>query len=93
LKRGRDAIALIKSSFVILATDVDVRTSARNKLCGTVKAIVRGPVNSEVKIQLSDSRTLIAVITTVGLEALDLREGSDCCALVKASHVLVAVND
>ena len=93
LKRGREAIALIKSSFVILSTDVDVRTSARNKLCGTVKTIVRGPVNSEVKIQLSDSRTLIAVVTTAGLEGLELSEGSDCCALVKASHVLVAVND
>jgi molybdate transport system regulatory protein len=86
LKRGREAIALIKASFVMLTTDADVRTSARNKLVG-------GPVNSEVKIELSDSRTLIAVITTAGLEALGLREGVFCCALVKASHVLVAVND
>jgi len=93
LKRGREAIALIKASFVILATDPDVRTSARNKLCGTVKAIVPGPVNSEVKIQLSDARTLIAVITSEGLKSLGLREGSACCALIKASHVLVAVND
>src|SRR5262249_19857091 len=93
LKRGREAIALVKSSFVILTTDADARTSARNKLCGTVKAIVRGSVNSEVKIQLSDSRTLIAVITTAGLDELDLREGGACCALVKASHVLIAVND
>ena len=93
LKRGREAIALVKASFVILATDPDVRTSARNKLCGTVKAIVSGPVNSEVKIQLADSRTLIAVITSAGLAELELHEGAFCCALIKASHVLVAVND
>lgn len=93
LKRGRNAIALIKASFVVLATGDDIRVSARNRLAGTVDSIVRGPVNSEVKVQLAGTRTLVAVISSAGLKDLRLRKGSTCCALINASQILIAVND
>jgi molybdate transport system regulatory protein len=93
LKRGRDAVALIKASFVVLATGDDILVSARNRLPGTVDSIVKGPVNSEVKIQLTGMRTLVAVISSAGLKELQLRKGSPVFALINASHVLIAVND
>ncbi len=93
LKRGREAVALIKSSFVLLSPDPDIRISARNRLPGTVASIAPGAVNCEVKLQLAGSRTLIAIVTREGLKQLGLRSGSPCVALVKASHVLIAVND
>lgn len=93
LKPGRDALALIKSSFVLLTPDADTRVSARNKLRGTVCAIVPGAVNAEVKVKLSGTRVLTAVITLDALEELNLVIGTPCTALVKASHVLIAVND
>ena len=93
LKRGRAAVALIKASFVVLATGDDLHVSAGNRLPGTVDSIVKGPVNSEVKVQLAGTRTLIAVISSAGLKALKLRNGSACWALINASQVLIAVND
>lgn len=93
LKRGREAVALIKSSFVLLSPDPDIRISARNRLAGTVASVTPGAVNCEVKVALAGSRTLVAIITREGLKQLGLRKGSPCVALVKASHVLIAVND
>ena len=92
LKRGGDAMALIKSSFVLLSPDPQVRISARNKLTGTITAIARGAVNGEVKISLAGDRTLVAIVTMESLKELGLRKGSACTALIKASHVLIAVN-
>jgi molybdate transport system regulatory protein len=39
LAPGRNAVALIKSSFVVLSPDANIRVSARNQLRGTVTAI------------------------------------------------------
>ncbi len=93
LHPGRNAFALIKSSFVMLAVDRTLRISARNRLCGVVSSVEVGAVNSKVKIRLAGERTLTAIITNEALKELDLGEGSACCALIKASHVLIAVND
>lgn len=93
LKRGRQATALIKSSLVLLTPDATVRTSARNRLCGTVARIITGSVNSEVVVQLTGARRLTAIITNEALKELQLAVGASCCALIKASHVILAVSD
>jgi molybdate transport system regulatory protein len=93
LKPGSTATALIKSSLVLLSPDADVRISARNKLTGTISAITAGSVNSEVKLSLAGGRTLVAIITAASVKELGLRKGQTCTALIKASHVLIAVND
>jgi molybdate transport system regulatory protein len=93
LKPGRDAVALIKSSFVLLTPDANPRISARNRLRGTVTQIIPGAVNGEVKLGLPGSRVLTAIITMEALDELGLQPGADCTALIKASHVLIAVND
>jgi molybdate transport system regulatory protein len=78
---------------VLLSPDLDIRISARNRLAGTVASIATGTVNCEVKLQLAGARTVVAIVTRDGLKQLGLRKGSPCVALVKASHVLIAVND
>jgi molybdate transport system regulatory protein len=93
LQPGRAAVALIKSSMVLLSPDQDIRISARNRLDGTVSAIIRGAVNCEVKLRLGAERVLTAIITEEALKELDLAVGRPCTALIKASHVLIAVND
>ncbi|WP_431688874.1 TOBE domain-containing protein [Hahella sp. NBU794] len=92
LTPGRTASAIIKSSFVILATDETLRLSARNRLCGVVSDIRHGQVNAEVRVRLSGDRTLTAVITEQSLEELGLTEGAPCQAYIKASHIILAVN-
>jgi len=93
LAPGRTAVALIKASFVVLSPDANIRVSARNQLRGTVTAVIPGSVNGEVRILLPGGRTLTAIVTTEALHELGLVEGATCSALIKASHVLIAVND
>jgi molybdate transport system regulatory protein len=92
LAPGRSAIALIKSSFVILAKGGEtLRTSARNSLAGTVVRLERGAVNDEVTLDIGGGKTITATITHASAEALELAVGEPATALIKASHVILAV--
>lgn len=91
LAPGKPAIALIKSSFVTLAVGEGLRTSARNQLRGRVLAREDGAVNSEITLSLADGKSLTATITRDSAQALDLKAGDRVTALVKAPHVILAV--
>jgi molybdate transport system regulatory protein len=92
LAPGAPAIALIKSSFVILARDEGaLRTSARNRLAGRVSHVERGAVNDAVTLDIGGGKTLTATVTHESAEHLDLRAGEPAVALIKASHVILAV--
>lgn len=92
LSPGKPAIALIKASFVLLSPDPDMRISARNRLTGTISALTPGAVNCDVKLALAGNRTLGAVITNESAAELGLALGQPCTALIKASHVIIAVD-
>jgi molybdate transport system regulatory protein len=92
LEVGSPAIALIKSSFVILAVSPEpLRTSARNQLNGIVVLREDGAVNSEVGLDLGGGKTLTATLTRESANNLDLKPGDPVIALVKAPHVILAV--
>jgi len=92
LAPGREALALIKSSFIILApADQTLRTSARNQLTGVVVRHEVGAVNDEVVLELEPGKTLTATITRGSGEALGFKVGERAIALIKASHVILAV--
>jgi len=78
---------------VLLSPDAKLRISARNRLTGVVAAVIPGAVNCEVKLQLAGTRVLTAIVTTDALNELQLVKGAPCTAFVKASHVLLAVDD
>lgn len=93
LAPGREAQAIIKASWIILAlADDTLRTSARNRLCGSVTRIVAGEVNAEVVLALAGGNTLAVIITRQSLEEMALTEGVQVCALIKASHIILGVN-
>lgn len=90
---GRDVFALIKSSFVLLAPAGEVgRSSARNILTGTVARREDGPVNSEIILDLGHEKTLAAIITKESASNLDFKVGDRVSALIKASHIILAVD-
>lgn len=91
LKPGIEAYALIKAPWVIVTTDETVRISARNRLCGTVVRCQEGAVNGEVVIELPGGKLVVATLTNESIHELGLKEGSRACALIKASHVILAV--
>ncbi len=99
LEVGCDAYALVKASWVILIEAPDakthktLKTSARNQFCGVVCAIEQGAVNSDVTIEIPSGQKVSAIITGSSLHAMGLEIGTPCCALFKASHVLLAVSD
>ncbi len=79
---GVEAFALIKASFVILTTgDGGLKTSARNRLCGTIERINAGAVNTEVVLELNGGAHLAAVVTNESVETLGLTQGGRACAL------------
>ena len=93
LKPGREAMALIKASFIILAPGEEpVRTSARNRLPGVVIRHEVGAVNNEVALDLGQGKTITATITRGSGEELGLKVGDRAQALIKASHVILAVD-
>ena len=92
LQVGGPVIALVKSSAVLLATEVeDVRFSARNRLTGAISRLHPGAVNTEVVLDLGEGQSIAAIITVGSAEALQLAEGQRVTALFKASSVILAV--
>ena len=92
LKVGSEAYAIIKASSVIIGTDLhDAKVSARNIFCGTIKAIIEGPVNTEVNLEIGGGNTLSAVITHDSAARLELQVGGHACAMFKASSVIIGV--
>jgi len=69
-----------------------MEVSTRNQLKGSVSSVVKGAVNSEVTLKLSDSATITAIITNGAVEKLNLKEGVEATALVKASNVIIGLD-
>lgn len=65
-----------------------MQVSARNQLTGTVKDIKRGPVSTEVTIDVNGTE-IVSSITSGSAEALDLKVGDTTVAIIKASSVMV----
>lgn len=86
---GGLAIALVKASWVLLSRDIELKSSARNKLVGRVLRIAPGAVNSDVTLDLGDGKSISAVVTNGSVEELALREGDTACAFFKASSVIL----
>jgi molybdate transport system regulatory protein len=93
LEEGSEVYAMVKESSVILADEGPGKVSTRNRLCGTVMRCQEGAINGEVQLQLAGGRTVTAIITNASIRALGLREGVRTCALIKATDVILAVND
>lgn len=89
LAPGKEAMALVKASFILLATDGPIQISARNRLRGKLSAIIPGTTQSEVKLQLREGRMLTATISNDSVVDMGLCPGQSCTALIKASHVLI----
>jgi len=91
LAPGKPAIALIKSSFVMLALGRGLATSARNQLPGVVRSREDGAINSEVVLEIGGGKVLTATVTVESARMLEIAVGQRVTALIKASHVILAV--
>jgi molybdate transport system regulatory protein len=72
---------------------LNMLTSARNHFSGKVVRIRNGAVNDEVELVLAGGERIVSVITHESRENLGLKLGSEAIALIKASWIIVAIDD
>ncbi len=69
-----------------------MKISARNILKGKIIKIITGAVNSEVILELPGGAQIVSVITNESVDSLQLKEGRQAYAVIKASNVMIAVD-
>jgi molybdate transport system regulatory protein len=80
-------------AFQRLLRRMSVRSSARNQFVGTVSGLRKGPVDFEVLVRIDEQLEIAAVVTRESAEQLELAIGTEAIALVKASSVLLIVDE
>lgn len=70
-----------------------MKISARNVLSGTVISITRGPVSTEVVLEIAPGVQIASSITTNSADSLNLKEGAKAYGVIKASSVMIGVDD
>ncbi|MBB3104859.1 TOBE domain-containing protein [Azomonas macrocytogenes] len=88
---GKEVVALVKSSSVILNAEPGLALTARNQLWGEVADIHRGSVNDEITLRLPSGRSVTAVVSHESCLNMELAVGKRACAAFKASSVILAV--
>jgi molybdate transport system regulatory protein len=89
---GKPAVGLVKAPWVIIGVpETGLTFSARNQLKGVVSSIATGGVNSEVGITLPGGNVVHSVVTNDAVKELGLAVGKPAVAVIKASHVILAV--
>jgi molybdate transport system regulatory protein len=92
LKKGKEALALVKASAIVLVTDfAGWQLSARNQWAGTVSRIEKGAVSSLVVLTLPGGAHVSASVTNESVAELGLQVGMGATAVFKAYAVMVAV--
>jgi len=69
-----------------------MKISARNVLPGKIVAIVRGPVTTEVTLEIAPGVQIVSTITSASATSLNLAEGGQAYGVIKASSVMVATD-
>ncbi len=69
-----------------------MKLSTRNTLKGKITKIEVGTVNAEITLEIAPGLEVVSVITKSSAERLDLAEGKEAYALIKATDVAIAVD-
>ena len=70
-----------------------MKLSARNQLKGTIVSIDEGAVNGIVKIDIGGGNVISATISMTSIRELGLKVGGTAYAVIKATSVMVGVNE
>jgi len=70
-----------------------MKLSARNQLTGKITHIENGAVNSIVTIDIGGDNQITATISVKSVQDLGLAVGKDAIAVIKATSVMVGIDD
>jgi molybdopterin-binding protein len=70
-----------------------MKISARNQFRGTVTEIQEGAVNGIVRIDIGGGNTVTSTISMSSIKELGLKVGSTAYAIIKATSVMVGIDD
>lgn len=63
--------------------------SARNNLTGTVISVQKNDIMAEIAVELGDGQVVTSTITRSSADRLELAEGDEVTAVIKASEVMI----
>ena len=70
-----------------------MKLSARNQLKGTIVDIQEGAVNGIVKIDIGGGNVISSTISMNAIKELELAVGKEAIAVIKATSVMVGIDD
>ncbi|MET0746019.1 MAG: molybdopterin-binding protein [Microvirga sp.] len=70
-----------------------MKLSARNVIKGKVVEVVKGQTTAHVRLEVADGTIVTASITNNAVDDLGLQVGQQAYAVIKASDVMIAVDD
>ena len=70
-----------------------MKISARNQFKGTILSIEEGAVNGIVRMDIGGGNVVTSTISMASIRELGLKVGGTAYAVVKATSVMVAVDD
>ncbi|HAL18683.1 MAG TPA: molybdenum-pterin-binding protein [Spirochaetaceae bacterium] len=70
-----------------------MKLSARNQLKGKIVSIDKGAVNGIVKIDIGGGNVISSTISLAAIAELDLKVGKEAYAVIKATSVMVGIDD
>ena len=70
-----------------------MKLSARNQLKGKIISIEEGAVNAIVEIEIAGGDVVTATISMGSVERLGLKVGKEAYAIIKATSVMVGVDE
>jgi molybdopterin-binding protein len=69
-----------------------MKISARNLLKGKIQSVTKGATTAHVRLDIGGA-IVTASITNQAVDELQLREGMSAYAVVKASDVMIAIDE
>jgi tRNA-Thr(GGU) m(6)t(6)A37 methyltransferase TsaA len=95
-RRGLRGVGLDPASMRVPASDQpredSVKLSARNQLTGTVTSVELGAIMAEVTVDVAGQQ-IVSAITRASAERLGLAQGQPVTVFIKATEVLLGVDD
>ena len=70
-----------------------MKLSARNQFKGTVVEILEGAVNGIVKVDIGGGNIISSTISMSSIRELGLEVGKEAYAVIKATSVMIGIDD